>query len=190
MESHEEGEWARRQWKWLERDFKKARSNYAATPWIIAYHHHPFYCSSRDPVRCPMNGRREIRFGEKGVPGLEQLYVDYSVELVFEGHEHFYERFLPFNQSGSGVIKDDKKTGIHEGTVHIITGAAGNPEGLYEFRDDHIPESIVRKREFGFTLLTVDAPDRLKIEQIAVKLNSAVIDSLVLAKSKDKTLQF
>ncbi len=69
------------QLKWLEDELRKSGEN-----WKIAYFHHPPYSSgdrhgSDDVVR----------------KTLEPLFIKYNVSVVFNGHDHFYERVKPQN---------------------------------------------------------------------------------------------
>jgi hypothetical protein len=55
--------------------------------WKICYFHHPLYSSGESH-----GSAVELRFL------LEPIFVKYGVQVVFAGHEHFYERLKP--QSG------------------------------------------------------------------------------------------
>jgi hypothetical protein len=69
----------------------------SSAPWKIAYMHHPLYSSG-------------IRHGPELVlrRAIEPLLQRYGVQVVFAGHEHFYERLVPKN-----------------GVQHFINGAGG-----------------------------------------------------------------
>lgn len=80
------------QQQWLEKELAGSKEK-----WKIAYFHHPLYSSGeRHGSNIPL--RRQ----------LEPLFVKYGVSVVFNGHEHFYERLKP-------------QQGIH----YFITGAGG-----------------------------------------------------------------
>lgn len=76
---------------WLERDLKAA-----TRPWTIVYFHRPPYSASRHDGSLPVR--------EKLVPVLEK----YRVPLVFNGHNHSYERFHP-----------------QRGVTYVTTGGGG-----------------------------------------------------------------
>ena len=82
------------QLKWLESELRTAGSD-----WKIAYFHHPMYTSAtRGPVI-------ELR------AALEPMFIKYNLDVVFNGHEHFYERIYPqkgiyhFTEGGSSKLR-------------------------------------------------------------------------------------
>ena len=81
----------RTQLAWLETELKGSGSD-----WKIAYFHHPLYSSG-------MHGSQtDLRVI------LEPLFIKYSVDAVFSGHEHFYQRIKP-----------------QKGINYFVSGAAG-----------------------------------------------------------------
>jgi 3',5'-cyclic AMP phosphodiesterase CpdA len=77
--------------EWLEKELSASGSE-----WKIAFFHHPMYSAGRHGS--------DLRLREV----IEPLFVEYGVDVVFAGHEHFYERTKP-----------------QKGIYHITTGAAG-----------------------------------------------------------------
>jgi 3',5'-cyclic AMP phosphodiesterase CpdA len=69
------------QLKWLEEQLSRATER-----WKIAYFHHPLY-SSGEKHGSEVDLRTQV----------EPLFVKYGVDVVFAGHEHFYERIKPQN---------------------------------------------------------------------------------------------
>ncbi len=69
----------RAQLTWLEGELQKSTDK-----WKMAYFHHPLYSSG---------GRHgsEVDLRQQ----LEPLFLKYGVDVVFAGHEHFYERITP-----------------------------------------------------------------------------------------------
>jgi len=63
---------------WLEKELAASGSD-----WKIAYFHHPLYTTAR---RGPEVELRRV---------LEPILVKYGVDVVFQGHEHIYERIHP-----------------------------------------------------------------------------------------------
>lgn len=69
----------KKQLTWLEDELKKSGSE-----WKICFFHHPLYSSGEKH-----GSDLELR------KVLEPLFVAYGVDVVFAGHEHFYERIKP-----------------------------------------------------------------------------------------------
>ena len=80
------------QLQWLEKELRTAN-----TDWKICYMHHPIYSAASYHGVDP-----ELR------TVLEPLFLKYGVDIVFSGHEHFYERLKPQN-----------------GITYFTSGAAG-----------------------------------------------------------------
>jgi Calcineurin-like phosphoesterase len=78
---------------WLEAELKKSKSE-----WKIAFFHHPLYSSGKKH-----GSSTDLR------ASLEPLFVDNGVNVVFAGHDHFYERIKP-----------------QKGIYHFVVGAGGS----------------------------------------------------------------
>jgi predicted phosphodiesterase len=69
------------QLKWLEDELSKSNDR-----WKVAYFHHPLYSSgARHGSEVDLRTR------------VEPLFLKHGVDVVFAGHEHFYERIRPQN---------------------------------------------------------------------------------------------
>lgn len=96
----------REQLEWLEKELEASGSD-----WKIPFFHHPLYSSG---------GRHGSE--EDLRTQLEPLFVKYGVNVVFAGHEHFYERIKPqkgiyyFTAGGSAKLRegDIQKTAMTE----------------------------------------------------------------------------
>jgi predicted phosphodiesterase len=83
------------QLKWLEDQLSASNDR-----WKIAYFHHPLY-SSGERHGSEIDLRAQV----------EPLFIKYGVDVVFAGHEHFYERIKPqngiyyFTQGGSAKLR-------------------------------------------------------------------------------------
>jgi hypothetical protein len=71
----------KKQLDWLEGELKSS-----ASEWKVCYFHHPLYSSGQKH-----GSDVELR------KVLEPLLLKYGVDVVFAGHEHFYERIKPQN---------------------------------------------------------------------------------------------
>lgn len=115
--------------KWLVQDLKDH-----SKPCTLAYFHEPLFSSG------------DFHGPTHEVQGLWQILFDAGVDLILNGHEHHYERFLP--QTPAGV--PDSVTGIEE----IIAGTGGG--NLRGVTDLAAPNSVVRIHgHFGVLKLTL-----------------------------------
>ena len=97
---------SRDQLEWFEKELSNSGSD-----WKIPFFHHPLYSSG---------GRHGSEVDLR--TQLEPLFVKYGVNVVFAGHEHFYERLKPqkgiyyFTAGGSAKLRagDIQKTAMTE----------------------------------------------------------------------------
>jgi len=78
---------------WLDRELSTSKAG-----WKIVFQHHPIYTSGRYTLSSVFHRRT-----------LEQAFVEHSVDVVFAGHEHVYERLVP-----------------QKGVMYFVSGAAGS----------------------------------------------------------------
>jgi calcineurin-like phosphoesterase family protein len=111
-----------KQVQWLEKELAASGSD-----WKVAFFHHPPYASGQ-------HGSHVIVRDQ-----VEPLFLKYGVNVVFNGHEHFYERIKPqkgiqyFVAGGSAKVRrgDIAKTGLtafgyDEGYSFMILEVAGD----------------------------------------------------------------
>ena len=115
--------------------------------WKIAVHHHPPYGSG--PKRGSNITVREA---------VEPLYVEYGVDLVLTGHDHFYERTTP-----------------QQGIVYIITGAGAKVSDIGEDADF----TAFAREGLQFMIIEVDG-NTLRGE--ALDEDNVVFDSFTITK--------
>ena len=83
------------QQRWLEEEMQKSNSK-----WKIAYFHHPIYSSG---------GRHGSELDLRAI--VEPVFIKHGLNVVFAGHEHFYERIKPqkgiyhFTAGGSAKLR-------------------------------------------------------------------------------------
>ncbi len=90
----------RQQLAWLERELEASGSD-----WKICFFHHPLYSSGK-----AHGSTTELRLL------LEPIFVKHGVQVVFQGHEHVYERIKPqkgihyFTEGASGKLRKKNLT--------------------------------------------------------------------------------
>ncbi|XP_074602984.1 acid phosphatase type 7-like [Brevipalpus obovatus] len=167
------------QYNWLVKDLDEATrpENRAQRPWIITMGHRPMYCSGDKPHEdcLAVDCRLRKGFPSLGAPGIEDLFHQYDVDISFWGHEHLYERSWPLYDYKVHNGSSSSSSGISEhlyinpeATVHIISGAAGGPEGLNEFSASPGEWSAKRISKYGFVQLTGANKTHLHIEYISI----------------------
>ena len=133
-----------RQLEWLEKELAGSGSD-----WKIAFFHHPPYASG-------MHGSDEILKGK-----LEPLFVKYGVNVVFTGHEHFYERIKP--QKGIQYFVRGNSAKLRRGDI--------SPSGLTAFGYDN---------GHAFMIIEVDGDE---LHFAAINEAGKTIDSGVIRKA-------
>ena len=100
------------QLEWLEKELAGSGSE-----WKIAFFHHPPYASG-------MHGSDEILKNQ-----LEPIFLKHGVNVVFTGHEHFYERIKP--QKGIQYFVEGSSAKLRKGDINPRSGltAFGYDEG-------------------------------------------------------------
>jgi hypothetical protein len=116
---------------------------------VAAYYHHPRFSSgdhgdNKDSIE------------------LWQIMVDNKVDLVLNGHDHDYERFVPQNAAGKADLN---------GPVEIVGGTGG--AGLYDLKAAHATTAKLLKT---FGVLKLSMTDTTFSTQL-IGLDSAVLDS-------------
>jgi hypothetical protein len=133
-----------KQLEWLEKELGASGSE-----WKIPFFHHPPYASGR-------HGSDEILRGH-----LEPLFVKHQVNVVFTGHEHFYERIKP-----------------QKGVQYFVSGAAAKLR-----RGDIDPTGLTAVGyDEGYTFMLVEiAGDEMYFQ--AITAQGQTVDSGVVRKS-------
>ena len=140
----------KRQLKWLEGELVKDNSE-----WKIAFFHHPPYSSGGK--HGSSTELREI---------IEPIFVKYGMNVVFAGHEHFYERIKP-----------------QKGIYYFISGAGGKLREGDVKNKSPLTEKAYDK-DMSFMLLEV-VGNELYFQVIA--RTGETVDSGVLMNQKKKS---
>jgi hypothetical protein len=142
-------------------------------PWIVTFHHHPFFSSTTQSERA--TERANV------IGALQPMWDKYHVDVDFAGHDHFFERSKPIVGTNFGA------TG---GTTYVISAGGGAPnysttpglpqsakiqeydattEGMY---------SLIDATRTSFTSKTY----KLKLGMGTQPTDDAVVDTFTLSK--------
>ncbi len=135
------------QLKWVEDELKNSKEK-----WKIVYFHHPLYSSAGSH-----GSQLKLR------AALEPLFIQYTVSLVLNGHDHTYERIKP--QNGIQYFVEGSSGQLRPGDLR-----KGSP--LTAFGNDNTQT---------FMLMEIDG-DNLTFNTI--NKSGAVIDSGVITRRK------
>jgi hypothetical protein len=119
-----------KQLAWLEQQLRDSTDR-----WKISYFHHPLYSSAR-----AHGSAVDLRIV------LEPLFLKYSVNAVFAGHDHTYERLKP-----------------QKGIYHFVSGAAGKLR-RGDLRQTNMTE-VGFDEDYSFML--VEIGDRLSFRAVS-----------------------
>jgi len=132
-ESLNEFHWSK-MYQWAAADLEAV--DRSVTPWVFAAFHHPWYCSNSKHTDSAWFMKDEY----------EDLFHQYDVDIVLQGHVHAYERTHP-------VYKWNVTPGT---TIYTTNGHAGNSEGLYMDWDEPAPAwSAYRESVYGFSTIEI-----------------------------------
>ncbi len=138
------------QYKWLEQDLKRTNKL-----WRFVFFHHPGYTTGR-----PGSGALIRQY-------LAPLFERYRVDVVFNGHDHIYERSFP--------IKAGKRN--WSGTTWIVTGGGGAP--LYSVS----PELFTQHAEAAHHFCAVRVDGRT-VEIQVERSDRSSLDHLLLTRDR------
>ncbi|MBI4954444.1 MAG: metallophosphoesterase family protein [Myxococcales bacterium] len=153
---------------WLRADL--AAVDRQKTPWIFAMHHRPTYS-------CGGSHGSDVALRSVYQP----IFDQYRVDVVFSGHDHFYERSVPIRgmQGTEGQIAASGPNAVpvsESGTLYVVAAGAGAP--LYGVDTScyfvHTGES-----ERNFVIVTVQ--DRT-LQYRALRLNGTLLDQFDYTK--------
>jgi 3',5'-cyclic AMP phosphodiesterase CpdA len=133
---------------WIEKELAASGSD-----WKIVFFHHPIYSSG---------GRHGS--DEELRAQLEPLFLKHGVDVVFQGHEHFYERIKP-----------------QKGVYYFISGGAA------KLREGNVRDSAMTEKKFdtGYHFMLIEiAKDVLNFQ--AITDQGKVVDSGALPRLKDE----
>ena len=133
------------QWVWI--DAAMAAVNRSVTPWLFVTLHHPILSSDSDEVPDHIPG------GPKSI-ALEPLFRKHGVDVVWQGHQHNYERTAAvFNGTVVGLPDANGIYNAPGAPIYIVAGTSGAVLD-YEKWIAPTPWSLVRDGDnYGYTRL-------------------------------------
>lgn len=154
------------QYEWLVSDLEAATTD-PRTDWVIVYMHRPVYSTATG-----FSGHgsdRDLR------DVLTPLFDRYAVDIVFAGHDHFYERSFPLR--GGEVATETP------GTVYLVTGGGGASQRWRGVdRDWH---TAIATSDYHFLSLRV-TPSELSVE--AIGRDGERFDSFVVRQRSETVM--
>uniref|UniRef100_A0A0N4Z3J1 Purple acid phosphatase n=1 Tax=Parastrongyloides trichosuri TaxID=131310 RepID=A0A0N4Z3J1_PARTI len=174
-----------RQIRWLENELKEALFNRRERPWIISYFHRPIYCLFKSgKERCIDGENVLLRKGYKNIPGFENYFHNYNVDLIFYGHAHAYQRNYPiYNRT---VYRYGDNIYYNPPAPTYILSGIGNCDDCsidtyYKRIENSSPFEAKRSFEVGYTQVHVMNHTHIFIKYINTKFNK-IEDSFWIVK--------
>ena len=140
------------QFAWLKEDLASTRK-----PWKFVFMHYPPYSAGRHGS--------DMKIRDRYSP----LFEEFSVNMVFTGHDHNYQRTVPLARSSPA----------EDGVTYIVTGGGGHPN-LYDM--DDVDWTVVTRKIHHFVLIEI-AENTLRLKAIDSK--GEVFDELALQLDAD-----
>ncbi|KAF7722828.1 hypothetical protein EC973_002673 [Apophysomyces ossiformis] len=137
---------------WIVGDLERARMD-RKTRWIIVIGHRPLYCTPLEDPDCSTRGQ-VLR------DALEDIFLQYGVDLYLCGHKHNYQRTYPLAQNQVQSYSYFNPRSFFQ----VISGNAGNYEGVDPVAGSkQEPEWLASRYEgYGFSTINV-SPSRLEV---------------------------
>eukprot|EP01026_Neomeris_dumetosa_P016246 TRINITY_DN1616_c0_g1_i3.p1 TRINITY_DN1616_c0_g1~~TRINITY_DN1616_c0_g1_i3.p1 ORF type:complete len:367 (-),score=35.26 TRINITY_DN1616_c0_g1_i3:342-1418(-) len=154
------------QYQWLKEDLASVVR--CRTPWIIIQMHRPMYIPSD-------NDKGDVKVAKHIRHHLEDLIVDYEVDLVISGHFHSFYRTC---------LVHDKKCRNKKGVTNLVVGNGGRHFDSFE---DDLPDWVVRGSDehFGYARISVESGLVMKVEVVRSE-DGYLLDEFKLDK-RDKS---
>jgi acid phosphatase type 7 len=145
------------------------------TPWVFAVHHRPFHtCLS---THSPDTSLRAA---------WQPIFDEFEVDIVFNGHNHVYERSVPIRglEGGQGVLAPAGANGVPvitdgrpSGTLYVVSAGVGAP--MYPVSSEcAFTQHAVSERNYT----RVELDDRTITVTVRNVLTNAVIDEFSYTK--------
>ncbi|MEO0415978.1 MAG: metallophosphoesterase, partial [Verrucomicrobiota bacterium] len=150
------------QYQWLKAELAKSKAL-----WKFVCHHHPPYSSDENDYGDLWKQNQSSR-GDRNARLLTELYDQFEVDIVWNGHIHSYERTWPIH---------DGKASVKKGPIYLITGGGGGHlETPGPFRT---PFQLLVKRGHHYAMVWIH---QSRLEFKAYDLEGQLFDSFSLEK--------
>ncbi|MBK7973893.1 MAG: metallophosphoesterase [Deltaproteobacteria bacterium] len=144
---------------WLDADLAAS----AAATFRVVFFHHPPYSSSKN------GSHQAVR------AALSPVLDRHRVDLVFNGHDHVYERTLPMADGEVAEPSPGPDYVDAPGTIYVVTGGGGQnlyPAGTSDF-------TAVSESAFHFVEVEVSGA---ALTATAIRLDGSVLDRFTLTQ--------
>ncbi len=128
-----------KQLQWLEKELAASGSD-----WKICFFHHPLYSSG------DRHGSADLQREQ-----LEPIFLKHGVDVVFSGHEHFYERLKP--QKGIAYFTIGNSAKLRKGDILKTDMTAKGWDRGYGFMLMEISDDLLHFQMIGESGQTIDA---------------------------------
>ena len=168
--------------QWLETELKKMEAdNYSL--WKIAYFHEPIFNSMPGLDRLDREDLKTTWY---------PLFEQYHLDIMFVGHNHYYERTYPINHTGEFNNSQDPNYINPQYPIQIISAGAGAP--LYDTAGCNASYSAYFNSTYHFSIVDIgvnlgDNTTKLTLETWAMKNFTSVnysdlflIDKITITK--------
>jgi acid phosphatase type 7 len=162
--------------KWLVRDLEMVKENREKVPWVFFLTHRPFYCSTI--------GKGCFKEAEMLRGVFEELFNEFSVDVVFQGHIHNYERYRIMYRNQSYIEPEDTfHTYVKpKHPLYIVNGNAGNHWAHNNpIREDPTEDLMIYSEDYGYGRLMIYNESCLYYEQFSSE-SSSIIDYFYILK--------
>ncbi|KAG6950517.1 hypothetical protein JG688_00014117 [Phytophthora aleatoria] len=155
----------------------------SCVPYMVLVGNHEAECHSPSVL----NSENDVPTGQTAEiqAAFEDLFLKYKVDVVLTGHKHYYERGLPIANNKAvldGVSNDYEVYDNPQAPVHILTGGAGQSEGL-SIPPSHTASwnAVSDYEHFGYSML--EANRSTLVWKYILSSDQTVQDEFVMYKT-------
>lgn len=134
------------QYKFIESDLKDASQD-SEIDWIIVILHKPLYTG--------YDKRLVMDFRDIFQP----MFDKYNVDLVIQGHTHYYERSKPLMYNHTNTDDAVSSYVNPDGQIYVTVGTGGNSVQLGRISSYELPEHFVASNDFNYGFLNIKLLD-------------------------------